>query len=599
MALKAIDQASVLAEVKALLGAAQAEEAARGGAIAAALPRHRASAANLAHYIGLRSRDVRKLQLELAGLGLSSLGRSEGHVRDTLERLQAWLSNVSFPEEEASLGRARAEALLHENTRALFGARPKDRHVYIMVTAPEAAQATAAWADELIKAGADLLRINGAHETPREWREIARVFKERAEAHGRPGRVLVDLPGPKLRAEIRQLEDAVLHLPRRKDRLGRTVAPTQLALVGESRGGAQLPVPAQWLERIKPGDSLAFMDAGGRERVLAVRATAEGRLVGECDRSIYLVSGLTASWRRGEKILAEGRLGALPKQPRELRVELGARLRINASGLARDPSEPVLALPEPALLAQVRAGERVLLDDGRVAAVVEASGPDGLECRVVRAHRSPARIRSGKGIAFPDTPLSLGKLGPQDEIALEFALQHADAVGISFIGAAADVATVGARVRAAQRRSIGLVLKIETRGAIELLPDILFEALRHDPVGLMIARGDLAVEHSFERLAELQEELLWFGEACHLPVIWATQVLDSVAHSGVPTRAEVTDAAMAARAECVMLNRGPYAATAVRMLADIIRKMEMHQFKKRSLYRPLGIAGRGVRAAAR
>jgi pyruvate kinase len=107
----------------------------------------------------------------------------------------------------------------------------------------------------------------------------------------------------------------------------------------------------------------------------------------------------------------------------------------------------------------------------------------------------------------------------------------------------------------------------------------------------MVARGDLAVELSFERLAEMQEELLWFGEACHLPVIWATQVLDSLAHTGVPTRSEITDAAMAMRAECVMLNKGPYVGAAVRTLADIIGKMEAHQYKKRSLYRPLAMAG--------
>ena len=124
----------------------------------------------------------------------------------------------------------------------------------------------------------------------------------------------------------------------------------------------------------------------------------------------------------------------------------------------------------------------------------------------------------------------------------------------------------------------------------EHLAAILFAALRYESVGLMIARGDLAVELSFEKLAEMQEEILWFGEACHLPVIWATQVLDSVTHTGLATRAEVTDAAMAMRAECVMLNKGPHIGTAVRMLADIIGKMEAHQYKKRALYRPLAVA---------
>ena len=132
--------------------------------------------------------------------------------------------------------------------------------------------------------------------------------------------------------------------------------------------------------------------------------------------------------------------------------------------------------------------------------------------------------------------------------------------------------------------------KLETRGAIRNLAALLFEALRFDSIGLMIARGDLVVELSFEKLAEMQEELLWFGEACHLPVIWATQVLDSVTHTGLATRAEITDAAMSMRAECVMLNKGPHVGAAVRMLADIIRKMEAHQYKKRSLDRPLSVA---------
>jgi pyruvate kinase len=150
---------------------------------------------------------------------------------------------------------------------------------------------------------------------------------------------------------------------------------------------------------------------------------------------------------------------------------------------------------------------------------------------------------------------------------------------------------VGERIRAAGKTGFGMILKLETRAALDHLPAILFAALRYDPVGLMIARGDLAVDVGFERLAEMQEELLWFGEACHLPVVWATQVLESVTHTGLPTRAEVTDAAMSMRAECVMLNKGPYMAVANRLLAGIIRRMEGHQFKKRALYRRLSLAG--------
>jgi pyruvate kinase len=118
------------------------------------------------------------------------------------------------------------------------------------------------------------------------------------------------------------------------------------------------------------------------------------------------------------------------------------------------------------------------------------------------------------------------------------------------------------------------------------------------PVGVMIARGDLAVEAGFERLAELQEEILWLCEAAHVPVIWATQVLDQMARTGTATRAEVTDAAMSVRAECVMLNKGPCVTEALTALVDILRRMENHQYKKRSLYRKLGLEMPPFRAGA-
>ena len=583
---------SVRSNLLALITAIEDEEIRQRARIDAALPKHRLSAANLAHYLGLRKQDVRSLQLELAALGLSSLGRCEGHVRDTLLRLAAWLSGQRGDATGAAdlLDWAKAEALLHENTRALFGPRPVGRHVYIMVTAPDAADATPGWADEVVQAGADLLRINGAHESPREWEAIASIFTSRATAHGKTGRVIVDLPGPKLRAEIRQLEDTVLHLPRRKDQRGKSLAPTRVLLVSAHTGDAQIPVPRAWLPQLQGGDVLSLTDAGERERDLIVRTAGEAGIVAECDRSLYVVSGLPLRWRRGKATLGEGRVGPLPMRPRVLTVSAGDSLLLNASGHCDDPAQNVLAFPEPDLLAQVRVGERVILDDGKIVAVVEAARPAGLVCRVMQTLKAKTRLRTGKGIAFPDSQLSLRELGPQDEVALQFALEHADGVGVSFVSAPHDVARIGERLKTAGRPGFGMILKLETRGAIRNLAAILFEALKYDSVGLMIARGDLAVELSFEKLAEMQEEILWFGEACHLPVIWATQVLDSVTHTGLATRAEVTDAAMSMRAECVMLNKGPYIGAAVRMLADIIHKMEAHQYKKRSLYRPLSVA---------
>jgi pyruvate kinase len=156
-------------------------------------------------------------------------------------------------------------------------------------------------------------------------------------------------------------------------------------------------------------------------------------------------------------------------------------------------------------------------------------------------------------------------------------------VGYSFVQTAADVAillTALAERVPSDRAWPALVLKIETKRAVRNLPELIVQAAGKLPTAVMIARGDLAIELGFERIAEMQEEILWLCEAASVPVVWATQVLDELAKEGVPTRAEVTDAAMANRAECVMLNKGPHIMEAIRMLDGVLTRMEGHQYKK-------------------
>ena len=168
------------------------------------------------------------------------------------------------------------------------------------------------------------------------------------------------------------------------------------------------------------------------------------------------------------------------------------------------------------------------------------------------------------------------------------AARLADMVGLSFVQRAQDVEELRNRLAALGAGHLGIVLKIETRRAFENLPALMLSAMASPASGLMIARGDLAVECGHERLAEIQEELLWAAEAAHMPVIWATQVLETLAKTGLPSRAEITDAAMGERAECVMLNKGPHILQAMHTLDGILRRMQGHQSKKRSLLRALG-----------
>jgi hypothetical protein len=132
-----------------------------------------------------------------------------------------------------------------------------------------------------------------------------------------------------------------------------------------------------------------------------------------------------------------------------------------------------------------------------------------------------------------------------------------------------------------------IVAKIETPEAIRNLPELIVYAAGKQPFGVMIARGDLAVEIGYQRLAEMQEEILWLCEAAHVPVIWATQVLENLVKKGIPSRSEMTDAAMSERAECVMLNKGEYLAQAVTILDDVLTRMQAHQSKKTPQLRAL------------
>jgi len=211
----------------------------------------------------------------------------------------------------------------------------------------------------------------------------------------------------------------------------------------------------------------------------------------------------------------------------------------------------------------------------------------GALLKVVEARTEGDKLKAEKGINLPDSCLSVPALSAKDLADLEFMAHHADMVSLSFAQDVKDVAALQKRLTALGRGDLGIVLKIETKQGFENLPGMLLQLLAWPRGAVMIARGDLAVECGYERLAEVQEEILWICEAAHVPTIWATQVLETLARTGRPSRSEITDAAMGERAECVMLNKGPHIRAALRTLDDILRRMQEHQRKKSPMLRRL------------
>ena len=578
-----------------------ADEAEREPLLREVHPAYRVSARNFVHYMTLRQADLRQLQLGLISHGLSSLGRLEGHVLDALAQVRERLDDAlargtaapSSPRTDV-VGPTWEDSsrLLHAHTRALLGPRPAHRHVYVMVTAPTAAEVDDAWVARLLAVGMNVLRINTAHEDEEAWTRIATTARRVASAHGAHLQIAVDLPGPKVRTVMLQDGPRVVKWKPTRDELGRVISPRELTLHRSTRpaaGPELLGLPDPVWAAIAVGDEIAFRDARGKHRVLVVTQRGAESGAAELEATAYVVPGTRVTLRRAGVKLAEFAIDLVPARRFRLVLAIGDVCWLVKHGVAPVPGSKAVGCTLDVAVDSLRPGQRVLFDDGHLETVVEEVGEGRALVRVTHASGGTFSLGAEKGINLPDTELELPLFSADDERALAFAARHGDVVDASFVRSPEDVLELYGRLAALGADRLGVVLKIETRGAFERLPSILLAALARAPVGVMIARGDLAIESGYERLAELQEEMLWLCEAAHVPVIWATQVLDLLARTGRPSRAEVTDAAMGVRAECVMLNKGPYVAEAVGALDDILRRMEQHQYKKRSLYRRLNV----------
>ncbi|MGA8222418.1 MAG: pyruvate kinase [Candidatus Acidiferrales bacterium] len=581
---------------------------------------HQRSARNLAHYLALRRHDVRELQSQLALLGLSSLGRTEGHVFNAVQTvhrvLQALLgADGSLPcSDEPAVEIGEGTELLEANTEALLGPEPAGRKVRIMVTVSSEAATDYELVRDLVRNGMDCMRINCAHDTPEMWLAMIRNLEKAREETCRECRILMDVAGPKLRTGAIEPGPAVVKCRPKRDVYGRVAASARVWLTPEenqesapSAADACIPLSGSFLKKLRLGDKIRLHDARGAQRTLRVSHILGTSCWAETRQTIYFVPGLEVRAARDGKSAtrdamkgALARVGKLPSLPQTLLLKTGDTLILRrASGLGRpakygtrgeliEPAQISVSLPE--ILDHAKPGEPIFFDDGKIGGVFRTVNSDGARVEIAQARPEGEKLGAEKGINLPETRIDVAALTADDLEALKFIVPHADLVGFSFVRKESDVTLLLDHLEKLGGQHLGLILKIETRKGFENLPKLILASMRVRSFGVMIARGDLAVECGYQRLAEVQEEILWICEAAHVPVIWATQVLETLAKKGMPSRSEITDAAMGERAECVMLNKGPYAVTTVRVLADILQRMQAHQEKKRSMLRQLHLA---------
>ena len=594
--------------------AAEREFDAEFGLVAPSL---RESAANLVHYLAVRRHDVRTLQDELARLGLSSLGRMEAHVMASLQavlRVLHALLGEPVPGdviEDPPVTFDTGPALLAEHTDAILGTASEGRQTRIMVTMLGEAADDPGLIRRLVDAGMGIMRINCAHDSPAIWERMVRHLRDAERDLGRRCLVSFDLAGPKLRTGPIAPGPAVVKLRPTRNAMGQVLEPARVRLVArdtQSDVEDAIPVDAGLLDSAQPGDTVAFVDARNRKRVLRVTDVDPGECLCEIDRPAYLVPGTKLVLRREQSTIRTGEVGALPTVEQWIALHAGDTLEVvhgeapgrdavyDEDGQVAEPAFISCALDE--VFSGVRVGEPILFDDGKIQGVIRDVTEDRLRVEITGAAGGKAKLRSEKGINLPESKLALPALTARDIEDLAFVARHADAVAMSFVQHPGDIDELLREIGKLDASHLGIMLKIETKIAFTRLPDLLLSAMRHPPVAVMIARGDLGVEVGFERLSEVQEEILWLCEAAHVPVIWATQVLESLAKGGMPSRAEVSDAAMGSRAECVMLNKGPYILETLGFLTDVLERIEEHHRKKTALLRELQVASRGTQRAS-
>jgi len=612
MKLKEAKYQSLLERIDAIIHTAQELETEYSDQLALVHPTYQKSAANLVHYMALRSHYIIDLQRELRLLGLPGLDNVEAHVMRSLLVIKSILNHLTgdprYEHRKGTISIKRSGKILNANTKALFGYKSKKRRTRIMVTLPNTAAEDKRFVADLVSLGMNSARINCAHDDPDTWKKMIDNVKDASIRKGKKTKVMMDLGGPKLRTGRMAPGPQVIHIRPEKDAVGKITNPAILWLapsdVPPPNNDAQsiIPIEEEWLLFLKSGDKLNFVDSRGKKCSIEIREKKGKGRWALSPGSAYITpeTSFTLQKKRGsiDRLIE---IGELKPFEQTINLKKGDNLLIHKDPRPGEPAQynidgelqqnAHISCTLPEIFVDVNVGEPIMFDDGKVEGIIKEASADQILVQIEHAKERGSKLRSDKGINLPESHLSISGLTEKDRQDMQFVAYNADVVNLSFVNSAEDVKLL-TDLLAQLKSEIGIILKIETRKGFNNLPSILLEAMKSYPIGVMIARGDLAVETGWKQIATIQEEILRICEAAHVPDIWATQVLESLAKKGTPSRAEITDAASSQRAECVMLNKGLYIRKAIKLLDRILRQMQGYQEKKETVLSQLDEAGK-------
>ncbi|QGY44042.1 hypothetical protein GM418_10345 [Maribellus comscasis] len=565
-------------------------------------PVYRKSALNLVHYLAFRSFDIDELQEHLRDLGLTSLSHIEAHVLKSLLSMSSILNQLlgqATPERRKGIiSFKKSEKILARNTKLMFGYKSKRRRTRIMVTLPETAAEDGDFVSRLLKSGMNSARINCAHDNKETWGKIIQNVRTISEKQLKSCKIMMDLGGPKLRTGSIKPGPKIVHIKPEKDVSGNVINPARIWIAPPDfllpdDISIHIPVKEEWFREIKRGDIIRLNDTRNKKVDITVGGRKGNGREGFCFTSAYVSTGTELQLFGPDKSeKAKDTVGELLPIEQYIPLKINDTLILTKNTNQGEPAQydekgkliqlAHISCTLPEIFSDVRVEEPIFFDDGKIEGVIENVNRDELNIRITYAKDTGSKLKADKGINLPHSNLNVSGLTPKDKMDLEFVAQYADTVNFSFVNNENDVQELLDELESYES-SIGIILKIETQKGFTNLPRILLRAMQTFPIGVMIARGDLAIETGWKNFASIQEEILRICEAAHVPDVWATQVLENLAKKGVPSRAEITDAALAQRAECVMLNKGAYIEKAVKMLDRILRRMQHFQKKKETV----------------
>lgn len=593
--------------------------------IDAADAEHREGVRNVQHFARLQADDARDIVAQLRAVGIRV--SDQAPVADQLRAAKTLLQNLGGkPSDYGDADRAaegdtyditrlaaaieRSQEQLASNSSALLGEPRDGMPSCVMVTLPTEAADDPDLVQSFADAGMDIARINCAHDTPEAWRAMAANVRATSARVGRDIKISMDLPGPKLRVGAIEPSPRIARTRVTRTKTGRILTPSKLWITPfDHNATTPAPVPEglpgrptlaiqvdpEWLQTVNEGDELSMLDARGSKRYMTVHKVTDEGVLAYGRQNVYLANGSLVACQ-----YIKTRIHGIGRSEQRVHVDVGSRLILTSDPTPTDPTDdiPAVNCGEPEAIRSLDVGSTVLFDDAKIECEVTSvtrageKDPEGntaeydsAELVAIHTREGGKNLREGRGIHFPGVHVPLPAMTDEDRAILPEIVRTADIIAPSYVRSAEDLteildaiekeidvaasesedsAAVSARIR-----NLGVMLKIESEECYNDLPNVVTELLRHRNSGVMIARGDLAMELGFSRMSEAREQIMGVANAAHIPTIFATQVLETMAKSGLPSRAEITDADVALRTQGVMLNKGTHIPDAINILNRI------------------------------